>query len=176
MSTYEKDREAALLLEQRGKNEVAWKRWLVKHPNVKDCIANRKAIFEYIDDTDELVEADFDFVYSNIGDTLAHQRVPTVAEENARRRSLSMSELHELSRVENPVPQPDTLPETYVPIGKKRPVLLTADALRRAGTRTGEISIADLKFLLRRFGPSEVNKRLGVKPTIQPGYSTALEI
>ncbi len=96
--------------------------------------------------------------------------------ENKRRKSLTVSELRELSKAENPAPQPDALPETYVPIGKKRPVELTADVLRRAGTRTGEISTADLKFLIRRYGASEVNKRLGVRPQSQPGYTTFLNL
>lgn len=176
MKTYEKDRNAALLSEQQAKDEATWKRWLLKHPAVVDREANRKAIFEYIDDADELTEADIDFVYSNIGGRLAHKRVPTVAEENARRRALPMAELQQLARQERPVPQPDALPQFYTPIEKNRTVELTADVLRRAGTRTGEISTADLKFLIRRYGASEVNKRLGVRPQPQPGYAKSLDI
>jgi hypothetical protein len=176
VSNYVKDKNAALLAEQRANNEATWRRWLAKHPAVVDCEANRKAILEYIDDTDDLVEADFDFVYSNIGDHLAHQRVPTVAEENARRRALPIAELQKLARQERPVSQPDALPQFYTPIGKRCEVELTADVLRRAGTRTGDISTADLKFLIRRYGASEVNKRLGVRPQPQPGYAKSLDI
>jgi hypothetical protein len=107
-----------------------------------------------------------------------HPSIATVKafEENARRKSLSVSELHKLSRQENPPPQPDALPQFYTPIGKKKPIELTAEVLRNSGNRNAELSTADLKFLIRRFGSSEVNKRLGVQSRPQPGYTTRVQI
>ena len=102
-----------------------------------------------------------------------------VHRENKRRKSLSASELHKLSQLENPAPstKPDALPQFYTPIGRKREIELTAETLRKAGTKTGELSIGDLKFLIRRYSSTEVNKRLGVTPKAQkPGYTTSLEI
>jgi len=81
---YTEDKNAALLIEQRANMEAAWKRWLTKHPDVKDCVANRNIVFEYINDAFGFEDdSEFDFVYSNIKDRLAHQRVPTEAETKA---------------------------------------------------------------------------------------------
>jgi hypothetical protein len=173
--SFKEDKEKAELERTRGNNTAVYQQWLKKNPQVKDCEATRNILNQYLDNTDELTLADFDFVHSKIGSRLAHQHVPTVEEINAERRAMSVSELRELSRQENPAPTVPELPLTYTPIGKKKEVQLTADVLRRAGTRTGELSTNDLKFLIRRFGASEVNKRLGIKPTVQPGYSVNME-
>jgi len=181
-SRFERDKQRDAYEAQVAAQTDALKLWLAKnHPELPSGTATVKAFMEDMGDafltaTDE----DFEYSLSTTSTIFSRRRVPTEAErvatENARRRSLPMEELKQLARQERPVPQPDVLPQFYVPIGKKREVELTADVLRRAGTRTGEISTADLKFLIRRYGASEVNKRLGVKPTIQPGYSKALEI
>jgi hypothetical protein len=181
-NSFERRKEADARQAQIAAQTDALKRWLEKsHLEIPFNTAVLEAFQEDMGDafltaTDE----DFEYSLSTTRTTFSRRRVPTeaeqVANENARRRSLSVSELQQLARQEHPVPQPDALPEFYLPIGKKKAVQLTADVIRRAGTRTGEISTADLKFLIRRYGSSEVNKRLGVKPTIQPGYSKPMSI
>ena len=99
-----------------------------------------------------------------------------VQRENARRKSLSVPELREISKTENPKPMPDALPQFYVPIGKTEPVELTAENLRRAGTRTGVLSTADIRFLIRRWGSQKVNERLGAHQTKQPGIAIELPV
>jgi len=182
ISSFEKRKEADAREAQIAAQTDALKRWLeAKHPDIPICVATTRAFQEdmgeaFLTATDE----DFEYSLSTTSMNFSRLRVPSqaeqVAEENARRKSLSVSELHELARLERPVPQPDSLPETYIPIGKKRPVELTADVIRRAGTRTGELSIADLKFLIRRYSSTEVNKRLGFRAQPQPGYAKSLEI
>ncbi len=159
-------------------NEEVLSKWFQSHPEISDGTAIRMALREEFGDTEAIhypvTVEDIEYAFQTTRTHIPKHRVPTqaaqVAEENARRRALPMAELKQLARQERPVPQPDALPETYIPIGKKDPVELTAEVISRAGSRTGEISTADLKFLIRRYGTSEVNKRLGVKPTIQPGY------
>lgn len=180
MSTFENDKSSVAEREQRGRNVNALRTWLQNaHPEIKPCMANDKIFVEYFDQSwgdADLSAADFEFALENTDITLVKQRVPTVAEENARRRAMSVPQLQQLAREERPVPQPDGLPQFYIPIGKKKEVELTAEVLRKAGTRTGDLSTADLKFLIRRYSAAEVNKRLGVKPTIQPGHIARVKI
>jgi hypothetical protein len=178
-SRFERDKEQAAREAQTAAQTEAFQRFLeVKHPEIRFSIALVKEIREYMEEAFLTAgNEDFEYALEGIDTRYMSQHVPTVVEENARRRSLSMQELQKLARQESsPLPQPDVLPQFYVPLGKKRPVELTADAIRRAGTRTGEISIADLKFLIRRYSSTEVNKRLGVTPKAQPGYAKSLDI
>jgi hypothetical protein len=157
---------------QREENIAVYKQWIERRPEIRDCIATFKAVEEFCGFSEmPLSIEELDFALSN-GMRVVKQRVSQaelVAEENARRKAMSVDELRQLARQERPVPQPDALPQFYTPMGNKEAVELTAEVLRK-------LSTADLKFLIRRFGASEVNKRLGVKPTIQPGISTRLKI
>jgi hypothetical protein len=162
--------------------QSAWDEFVFYNPE-KNRLAFRREFLEEMREKEIQSEARYEYnsIIKELGrEDLRGLPLETlrVHRENKRRKSLSASELYELSRKENPAPsaEPDALPMSYVPIGKKRPVELTADVLRRAGTRTGEISIADLKFLIRRYSSTEVNKRLGVTPKAQPGYATSLDI
>jgi hypothetical protein len=97
------------------------------------------------------------------------REIAATQRENNRRKSLPVPQLRELSRLERPVPQPNELPQLYTPFGKKEAVELTAQVLQDAGKRNAALSVYDLKFLVHRYG-SKVNERIGVKPTVQPGY------
>ena len=103
------------------------------------------------------------------------REIAATQRENKRRKSLNGSQLSELARTERPVPQPAELPQFYTPFGKKEAVELTAQVLQDAGKRNAALSIYDLKFLVNRYG-SKVNERLGVKPTVQPGYTKSVKI
>jgi len=84
MTQYEQDKLAVESAAQDTQNLAIYKGWLVQHPHVADCIANEKVFREYMDFSDELTEADFDFAYGNLGDrVLAIQRVPTAEETKA---------------------------------------------------------------------------------------------
>lgn len=85
---FKQDKLAVENAAQDAQNVAVYKGWLAQHPNVVDCIANEKMFRKYMDFTDELTEADFDFaygnLYGNLGDkVLATQRVPTAEETKA---------------------------------------------------------------------------------------------
>ena len=162
--------------------QSAWDEFVFYNPE-KNRMAFRRQFLEEMREKEIQLEArhEYNTIIKELGrEDLRGLPLETlrVHRENKRRKSLNASELHQLSRQENPAPstEPDALPQTYVPIGKKRPVELTADVIRRAGTRTGELSIADLKFLIRRYSSTEVNKRLGITSKAQPGYAKSLDI
>jgi hypothetical protein len=172
MSRFEEARQEEARTARLAAQTEALKNWMAKtHPEIRLGEALLKAFQEnMLGAFFTADDADWEYALNMIDTRYTRQHVNTPAEENARRRALSITELQQLARLEHPVSQPDLLPQTYIPIGKNTPVELTADVISRAGSRTGEISTADLKFLIRRYGASEVNKRLGVKPTVQPGY------
>lgn len=87
--------------------------------------------------------------------------------ENNRRKSLSGPQLHELSKKENPLPQRGELPTSWFGAD-----ISTPQALRSLAKK----NVASFKALCERFGTREVNKFLGVKPTVQPGYAKSLKI
>lgn len=81
---FKQDKLAVENAAQDAQNVAVYKGWLAQHPSVADVIANEKMFREYMDFTDELTEADFDFAYGNLGDkVLATQRVPTLEEVKA---------------------------------------------------------------------------------------------
>jgi hypothetical protein len=181
LTTFKQDKEAAALTQQRKENIALLRVWLEKHPEIPYNDANLLAFEEYMDFTDPLSQADFEFALGNMpASRFARQRVPSeaeqVAEENARRKALPMSDLKKLAFEERPVPQPGALPQWYTPIARKKEIELTAEVLRNSGKRNADLSTADLRFLIRRFGASELNKRLGVQPRPQPGYTKSLKI
>jgi hypothetical protein len=172
--------ESTLLITKEYQS--AWDEFVFFNPE-KNRMAFRRQFLDEMREKEIQLEAkhEYNTIFKELGrEDLRGLPLETlrVHRENKRRKSLSASQLHELSQQENPAPttEPDALPQFYTPIGKRREIELTADVIRRAGTRTGEISITDLKFLIRRFGSTEVNRRLGVKPAVQPGFSKALEI
>jgi hypothetical protein len=159
--------------EQAAQEAAAFDEVFRRFPQYK-CQANEKLIREWHNGDPTSVQSITECI-EYFADRLARVHAPTVAEINEERRAMNVQELRELSRIENPAPRPDELPQFYTTIAGKR-VELTAETLRAAGSRTGELSTNDLKALIRRFGASEVNKRLGVKPTLQPGEIRRVKI
>jgi len=80
MSDLKQDRVAAQQKAQADANETLLTQWLVKHPELRDCTAVRNVFRDYMDFTDPLTEADFDFAYGNVGSQIGKQYVPTEAE------------------------------------------------------------------------------------------------
>jgi hypothetical protein len=139
MKTYQTDREASLAEQEAAREEAVIQQFFRARPEYA-CIANAKLLREYFNG-DEITFDALTEAVAYMENKLARVYLPTVEQENAHRRSLSVPELRELARRERPVPQPDELPLTYIPIGKKKEVELTADVLRRAGTRTGDLNV-----------------------------------
>lgn len=85
MTQFEQDKLAAENAAQREQNVATYKAWLVKHPELVDCIANQKMFEEYLDWEDEFTAADLDFALGNLSSRLrlATQRVPTLEETKA---------------------------------------------------------------------------------------------
>jgi DNA-binding helix-hairpin-helix protein with protein kinase domain len=77
MNTFKEDQAAALAAAPREANLATYRAWLTRHPEVRDCIANTKMFEEYMDFTDELTSADFDFALGNLGSRLVIQKVST---------------------------------------------------------------------------------------------------
>jgi hypothetical protein len=180
VNTIRDDREAQAAEEQKSENVAVYQSWISKHPELKDCIATSKTFEEYMEGEDIWTEADLEFALSRIP---AHrlsgvkQRVKTaaelVAEENARRKSLSREELGELARTEHPAPTASTLPLEITLPGRKTPTDISTPAALKSLART---NYPAFKYLNDKYGSTEINKRLGVKPTAQPGKSYALDV
>jgi hypothetical protein len=77
---FELDKQAAANAAQVDANQTLFTQWLGKHPEVPDCTAVRNLFQEYMDFTDPLSVADFDFAYGNLESSLRKQRVATEAE------------------------------------------------------------------------------------------------
>jgi hypothetical protein len=172
MTTYETDKQAAENAALREANTSMYETWLITHPQINPCDANRLMFEGYFDyEERELTAADFDFGLSNLKDHLALQKVPTpeqiVAAENKHRKSLNLPQLHELSRKENPLPQRGELPSTWFDND-----ISTAAALRALA----KSNIASFKALVSRFGTQAVDERLGVQQTAQVGRSFRMKI
>jgi hypothetical protein len=95
------------------------------------------------------------------------REIAATQRENNRRRSLNGSQLSDLALTERPLPTRGTLPSTWFGADISTPV-----ALRMLAKK----NIASFRALCERFGTTEVNKFLGVKPTIQPGYTKSVNI
>jgi hypothetical protein len=80
MSQFQKDKLTAQAEHSHQQSVAAFERWLKHNPQVVDCIANRRAFENYCDFTDSLVEADFDFCFSNIRSRLALQTLERAKE------------------------------------------------------------------------------------------------
>jgi hypothetical protein len=171
MSELKGDRFVANLAQQEKNSLATFKGWLGKHPEVVDCEANLKAFREYADFTDGLTEDDFTFTLSNIRDRLALQRIPTPQEivnaENKHRKKLSLPELHELAREENPAPTRDPLPAVWFGAD-----ISTAQGLKQLARK----NITSFKHLVNRYGADAVNIRMGVTPSKPVGRSISLSI
>jgi hypothetical protein len=180
VKTFRKDKETAAVEEQRQENVALFRQWLTKHPEIKDCDANLKAFEEYIEDfdTDPLTEADFEFALSNIPERrLVTQRVPSaaeqVADENARRKALPITDLKALARLEHPTPSAPALPSDWIPKGRRKPVDIST---REALLTLVKTDYRVFRELSDRFGNELINQRLGIKPTAKPGVSVRLPI
>jgi hypothetical protein len=66
MSAFERDMLAAQDAERTEKSLRVFDGWLARHPEIRDCIANRKAFREYADFSAGLTSGDFDFAYSRL--------------------------------------------------------------------------------------------------------------
>jgi hypothetical protein len=112
----------------------------------------------YMNFDDSLTYSDFDFALGNLESHLATQKVLTpqqvVDAENRHRKSLSLPQLHELSRRENPRQGRGTLPESWYGADISTPTALRALAKN---------NLESFKALVQRFG-QEVNVRLGITP------------
>ncbi len=75
MSTFKEDQAAAIAAAQKEASHATYKMWLTHHPKVRDCIANTKMFEEYMDFTDELTPADFDFALGNLESRLVIQKI-----------------------------------------------------------------------------------------------------
>ena len=148
-------------------NEAVYVGWLRHHQELA-CDANRHIIFQYLDSDVPISEADLDFTVSMIGDRLARLspkkiEANAIAEQeeinaqieadNKRRLALSATELKSLIRAEMPNLTP-RLPEMWKVKGEL--VALTAEVIRA-------LPGPELKKLIRMFGATEVDKRLGVQ-------------
>ena len=95
------------------------------------------------------------------------REIAATQRENSRRRSLNGSQLSELALTERPLPTRGSLPSTWFGADISTPLALRTLAKK---------NIASFRALCERFGTTEVNKFLGVKPTIQPGYTKSVKI
>jgi hypothetical protein len=83
---YEKDLAATTASEQREKNLVLFRKWLVeKHPEIKLSIAVEKLFGEYMDFEEEsFTDKDFDFALGNLESMIyGREHVPTPEETKA---------------------------------------------------------------------------------------------
>ena len=171
MSTFNQDKGAALAEAQRQQNLIAYKNWVARRPEVRDCEANLKMFQSYMDFTDPLVDADFDFALGNLRSSLALQRIPTqeeiVAAENKHRKRLSLPELQQLARDENPAPTRTPLPNEFFGYD-----VSTAKALKTLAKN----NVTAFRALCSRYGTDKVNERLGVAAPKQVGRSITLNI
>jgi hypothetical protein len=71
MSEFERDMLAAQDAERTEKSLRVFDAWLSRHPEIKDCIGNRKRFREYADFSAGLTSGDFDFAYSRLKGSLA---------------------------------------------------------------------------------------------------------
>lgn len=180
MKTLREDRETQAVTNQRNENVALFHSWIAKHPDIKPCDATFKAFEEYIEDfdTDPLTEADFEFALSNIPERrIVAQRVKSqaevVADENARRKALPMDELKTLARAETPSIAAPTLPNEWIPKGRKKPIDIST---REALLVLVKSDYNTFKELSQRFGNELINQRLGVKPAAKTGVSVRLPI
>jgi hypothetical protein len=93
----QEDRAAHAAAAQREVNITTYQAWLSTHPDVVPCTATLRAFEEYMDFTDVLTVADFNFAYGNLGSRLALRRVPT---ENQSKEAL-INEICDLLRSPN---------------------------------------------------------------------------
>jgi hypothetical protein len=149
------------------------KQWLAeKHPDIPYNEATKRAFQEDMGNA-FLVATDADFEYSlnTSATTFSRQRVPTqeevTAAENKRRRALSLPELQDLARFENPEPTRDPLPAVWFGAD-----ISTAEGLRRLAAR----NITSFRALTSRYGHEAVNARLGATKQKQVGQSINLDI
>jgi len=145
----------------------AWSEHLLYHED-QNTLAHRRIFLAEMrkNELQKRYVHDYNALVKELGEDLRGLPIEDLREiaatrrENARRKSLDVDELRTLAREERPVPQADELPLTYVPFGKKREVELTAEVLKRAGSRNAELSVRDFKWLVERYGSEAVNQRM----------------
>lgn len=172
MKTLKEDRQEQTVRDQHTENLTTYHEWIKKYPAIRDCTATFNAFVEYMEGEDVWTEADLDYALSQIPEgRLVKQRVPSreevVAEENARRKSMTLSELKALARLETPAPTAPTLPMEWeghsIADAKSLKLLSNAD-------------FNSFKRLNKKFGSALINQRLGVKPAARTGVSVRLPI
>jgi len=145
----------------------AWSEHLLYHEH-ENTLAHRRPFLESLrkQELQKQYVHDYNDLIAELGESLRGLPIEDLREiqatrrENARRKSLNREELGVLARQEHPAPQADELPLTYVPFGKKREVELTAEVLKRAGSRNAELSLPDFKWLIERYGSKAINERI----------------
>jgi len=170
----------------RAANEKIYQSWLVTHPEVMPCEANRGIIFQYIADDDEYIShADLDFVLSNVSDRLALVRQapepeqqpddPAIAAklEVERLRNLTRDELKqemhlaEKQRLQQMHAKPP-IPTHWTTIG--------GDEIELTVRNFMKLDNSEIRKILRIHGGEQVDKFLGVKPRQQPGNLISINI
>lgn len=178
MKTLKEDRQEQTVRNQHSENLATYHDWIKTHPSIRDCTATFNAFVEYMEGEDVWTEADLDYALSQIPEgRLVTQRVPSeaevVAEENARRKSMTLSELKTLARLETPAPTAPTLPMEITLPGRKTPTDISTAAALKALANT---NMWAFKWLFNKYGSELLNARLGVKPKTQTGVSVRLPL
>lgn len=173
MSRFEQSKQADARAAQIAAKAEALKQWLAdKHPDIPYSEAVKRAFMEDMGDA-FLVATSEDFEYSlNTSATeFVRQRVPTpeevVAAENKHRKRLSLPELQQLARDENPAPQRTALPNEFFGYDVSTPKALKTLAKN---------NVTAFRALCNRYGTDKVNERLGVAAPKQVGRSITLNI
>ena len=173
MSELQRKQEAAQAAGIRRDNIVVYKQWIAQRPEIRDCEATRRSVDEFCDLSHmPMTVADFDFALSN-GMQVVKQYVPTVADENARRKALSVDELRQLARQESPQPTAPQLPLQWTPPGRNQAVDIST---REALMQLAKTDYQAFKQLSEHFGGALVNERLGYKSPWQVGTRIRMEI
>jgi hypothetical protein len=158
MKQFEQDKEKARLKELRQQSEAVFQTWLSKHPQVPNCEAVAKLFRDYMDFTDGLVEADFDFAFGNLESSIMLLPLPTKRQIAHEMRQMTTPELKNELKAMRAAQEgkytgyPD-LPQEMVPAGKVRAVTVDAAYIRG-------LSPFELRRLCRVYSVQQVNNRL----------------
>jgi hypothetical protein len=178
MKTLREHKEEQAAQQQQAENEATFTAWIQKQAHIRNCIATRNAFEEFMEGEEVWTEADLDYALSQIPEgRLVTQRVKAeaelVAEENARRKSLSREELGKLAREAHPAPTAPMLPTTWTPRGRTAPVDIST---REALMALVKADYPAFRELQKHFGSELINQRLGVQPAQKAGVSVPLPI